>query len=129
MAAIPREEPRPPRQVVNGLPREVGRIVRRCLQKEPARRFQHMGDLKVALEELKEESSSGEWAERLTTGGLGQALPYVTAGRGLLVGGDLTALVGLLLGLNVGGLRDRSLTKALPELKQHALTANQARVR
>jgi hypothetical protein len=29
-----------------------------------------------------------------------------------------------MLGLNVGGLRDPLLTKAPPELKQHALTAN-----
>jgi len=37
--------------------------VHRCLRKEPARRFQTMADLKVALEELKDESDSG----RLTT--------------------------------------------------------------
>jgi hypothetical protein len=42
----------------------------------------------------------------------------------LLVGGALIALVGLLLGLNVGGLRDPLLTKPLPGLKQHALIAN-----
>jgi Tol biopolymer transport system component len=35
------------------------RIVARCLRKDRARRFQHMLDLKVALEELKEESDSG----------------------------------------------------------------------
>jgi Tol biopolymer transport system component len=32
----------------------------RCLRKDPDRRFQHMADLKVALEELKEESDSGK---------------------------------------------------------------------
>jgi len=60
IAAILREEPKPLSQVVEGLPREVERLVKRCLRKDPAHRFQHMDDLKVALEELKEESDSGE---------------------------------------------------------------------
>src|SRR5262249_27776400 len=46
-------------QVVQGLPRELDRIIGRCLRKSPERRFQTMADLKVALEELKEESNSG----------------------------------------------------------------------
>ncbi len=62
IAAILREEPKPLSQVVEGLPREVERLVKRCLRKDPAHRFQHMDDLKVALEELKEESDSGELA-------------------------------------------------------------------
>jgi len=63
IAAILREEPKPLSQVVEGLPREVERIVKRCLRKDPAHRFQHMDDLKVALDELKEESDSGELAD------------------------------------------------------------------
>jgi len=62
IAAILREEPKPLSQVVEGLSREVERIVKRCLRKDPAHRFQHMDDLKVALEESKEESDSGELA-------------------------------------------------------------------
>ena len=34
-------------------PPELERIILRCLRKDPARRFQSMDDLKVALEELK----------------------------------------------------------------------------
>jgi serine/threonine protein kinase len=64
IAAILREEPKPLSQVVEGLPREVERIVKRCLRKDPAHRVQHMDDLKVALEELKEESDSGAWHVR-----------------------------------------------------------------
>lgn len=59
MAAILKEEPRPPSQIAEGLPRELERIVRRCLRKDRSQRFQHMDDLKVALEELKQESDSG----------------------------------------------------------------------
>lgn len=57
--------------MVEGLVREVERIVRRCLRKDATRRFQHMDDLKAALEELKEESSFGKLAERLARGGRG----------------------------------------------------------
>jgi eukaryotic-like serine/threonine-protein kinase len=59
IASILREEPKPISQVAEGLPREVERIVRRCLRKDPEHRFHHMEDLRVALEELKEESDSG----------------------------------------------------------------------
>src|SRR5580698_7413427 len=59
LAAIVSQEPRPAGQVVEGLPSELDRILARCLRKDPARRFQTMADLKVALEELKEESQSG----------------------------------------------------------------------
>ena len=37
-------------------------MILRCLRKSPERRFQHMADLQVALEELKEESASGRLA-------------------------------------------------------------------
>ncbi len=59
IAAILRDEPKPISELVEGLPKEVERVVKRCLRKDPAHRFQHMDDLKVALEELKEESDSG----------------------------------------------------------------------
>jgi len=64
LAAIVNQEPRPATQLVEGLPSELDRVLARCLRKDPARRFQTMADLKVALEELKEESDSG----RLTAG-------------------------------------------------------------
>src|SRR6185369_11264398 len=49
----------PLRQVAPQVPAELERIVARCLRKDRDKRFQHMLDLKVALEELKEESDSG----------------------------------------------------------------------
>jgi len=59
IASILREDPKPLSQVAEGLPRDAEKIVRRCLRKDPEHRFQAMPDLKVALEELKEESDSG----------------------------------------------------------------------
>jgi eukaryotic-like serine/threonine-protein kinase len=62
LAAVLKDEPKPASQIALGLPKEVERLIRRCLHKDPAHRFQHMDDLKVALEELKEESDSGTLA-------------------------------------------------------------------
>jgi serine/threonine protein kinase/Tol biopolymer transport system component len=59
IASILREDPKPISQVSEGLPRDAEKIVRRCLRKDPEHRFHHMEDLRVALEELKEESDSG----------------------------------------------------------------------
>jgi serine/threonine protein kinase len=57
-----------PPALPEGTPGELERIVARCLRKDPARRFQHMDDVKVALEELKEESESGKLAGIPPTG-------------------------------------------------------------
>lgn len=62
MAAIVKDQQAPVRQLVPGLPAELERVLTRCLRKDPARRFQTMADLRVALEEVKEESESGSVA-------------------------------------------------------------------
>jgi Tol biopolymer transport system component/tRNA A-37 threonylcarbamoyl transferase component Bud32 len=62
LTAILHREPKPMRQIVPDVPPELERIVARCLRKDPARRFQGMDDLRVALEEVKEESESGPQA-------------------------------------------------------------------
>jgi serine/threonine protein kinase len=59
LAAILHQEPP---ALPEGAPSELERVLTRCLRKDPARRFQTMADLKVALEELKEEWDSGKLA-------------------------------------------------------------------
>jgi Tol biopolymer transport system component/tRNA A-37 threonylcarbamoyl transferase component Bud32 len=54
LAAVMRDEPPPIPQI----PHELERLIARCLRKDPARRAQHMADVKLAFEELKEESES-----------------------------------------------------------------------
>jgi eukaryotic-like serine/threonine-protein kinase len=49
------------------LPRELGRIVRRCLVKDPARRYQTAADLRNELEELKHDLDLGALAVANTT--------------------------------------------------------------
>jgi serine/threonine protein kinase len=59
LSAIVRDEPKPVSAIMPDVPRDLEKIIARCLRKDPARRFQHMADVKVTLEELKQESESG----------------------------------------------------------------------
>jgi Tol biopolymer transport system component len=58
LAAVLKEQPKPPSELAPAVPRDLERTVLRCLRKEPGRRFQHAADLKVDLQEVKEESDS-----------------------------------------------------------------------
>src|SRR5262249_46160103 len=60
LAAIMKQEPKALSQLVPEIPLDLEKIIGRCLRKAPERRWQHMADLKVALEDLKEESDSGK---------------------------------------------------------------------
>ena len=57
LAAILHLEPPP---LPAEIPQELERVVARCLRKDPSRRYQHMDDIKIALEELNEESDSAK---------------------------------------------------------------------
>jgi Tol biopolymer transport system component len=58
LSAIVYTEPKAPAEIVAGLPSELERVIRRCLRKDPAQRFQGMADLKVALAEVLDEMRS-----------------------------------------------------------------------
>jgi serine/threonine protein kinase len=62
ITAILRDEPLPVSTAVSDVPHDLERIINRCLRKDPARRFQNVADLRIALLELKEESDSGKLA-------------------------------------------------------------------
>ena len=55
LSAVLHTDPQPPSQTVPEVSPELDRIIGRCLKKDPERRWQTMVDLKVALEELREE--------------------------------------------------------------------------
>jgi serine/threonine protein kinase/dipeptidyl aminopeptidase/acylaminoacyl peptidase len=59
LTAIRTSEVEAPTQVVPGLSRDLDKLIVRCLRKNPERRWQSMADLKVALEDLREESQVG----------------------------------------------------------------------
>jgi eukaryotic-like serine/threonine-protein kinase len=60
LAAILHKEPTPLTELVSSIPPELERIVFRCLRKDPERRSQTMKDVRIALEELKDELESGQ---------------------------------------------------------------------
>src|SRR5713226_181020 len=59
LTKILNEDPTPPGQLAAAIPPEMEKLILRCLRKDPARRYQTMADLKVALEDLEAESASG----------------------------------------------------------------------
>src|SRR5258705_5724722 len=55
LAAVLNQEPEPLPATV---PHDLAKIIMRCLRKDPARRFKTMADLKVALQDVREESGA-----------------------------------------------------------------------
>jgi serine/threonine protein kinase len=58
LTAVVKDQPPAPRELAPGIPEALERIILRCLRKDPARRFQQMADVKIELEELKEDYDS-----------------------------------------------------------------------
>jgi Tol biopolymer transport system component len=91
LAAILRDDAKRPSDVRgDALPPDAERIVLKCLRKDPARRFQTASDLKVALEDVRDDVSSGSVSvPPLVATRRGIAAPYVT---GVLVIAGTAAL-------------------------------------
>ena len=68
LSKIVNDDPAPPSTLSVSVSPEVERTVLRCLRKDPARRYQTMADLKVALEDLATDSAA-------------VSLPAASAGR------------------------------------------------
>jgi TolB-like protein/tetratricopeptide (TPR) repeat protein/tRNA A-37 threonylcarbamoyl transferase component Bud32 len=62
LSSILKENPPPVTQINATLPRDMSRIVNRCLSKDPARRFQSALGLSTELAEVKQQLDSGELA-------------------------------------------------------------------
>ena len=82
LSAVLRDEPKRAGEILKDLPRDLDKIVMRCLCKDPNQRYQHAGDLKIDLQQVdpqrdKEESASGGPAARPNRRGL---LWLMTAG-------------------------------------------------
>jgi Flp pilus assembly protein TadD/TolB-like protein/predicted Ser/Thr protein kinase len=54
LSAVLSKDPVPVREIRKGINPDLARIVTRCLQKDPDRRYQKMSDVKAALEEVQE---------------------------------------------------------------------------
>jgi eukaryotic-like serine/threonine-protein kinase len=108
LSAVLHTEPKPPSQAVPDIPPELERIIARCLKKDPVRRWQSMADVKVALDELRDEmESSSIDPRRPISSGRPSALP---AKRWLVIG----ALSLLLIGLALGAYSGQSYLRSAP---------------
>ena len=97
LSAILSKEPTPISESVHDVPPELERILSRCLRKEPERRWQTMADVKVALDEIRQELdlASTSSIARSTV----RRIVSIKASRWLPV----SLAAGLLLGLLPGG--------------------------
>ncbi len=88
---------KPPLPLPPGVPAELGAVIARCLEKEPAKRYQTVQDLRTALEAVRTGTAS-TWA----------AWRYRVARRPWLVAASAAVIIAaMLFALNVGGLRTR----------------------
>ena len=99
LSAILRDDPKAPSDVAAHIPRELDKIVLRSLRKDPARRYQSMSDLRISLEDLKEESETG-----MARPAMAGRKMFVKRGRLLLTGALLLLLA--LLGVNLWRMRE-----------------------
>jgi serine/threonine-protein kinase len=58
LAAVLKGNPKPAGEVRHGLPRDLVKVIDRCLRKDPAWRYQSAADLKVSLSELEKDLDS-----------------------------------------------------------------------
>jgi eukaryotic-like serine/threonine-protein kinase len=110
LSAVLHKEPQPPSQAAPDIPQELDRIIARCMKKDPVRRWQSMADVKVALDELRDEmesSSADPGRPSLTLAGK-RAAPL--AKRWLILG----TLGLLLVGLGLGAYSARRYLRAAP---------------
>jgi predicted Ser/Thr protein kinase len=77
IAAVLRDEPKPLTDVAPAQPHELGRIITKCMRKDPARRFQGMADIGVALEDLREDAVSGHLTGPIAVEGRSRRRPWV----------------------------------------------------
>ena len=68
LSSILRDVPRPLAELNPRLPREFTRIVRRCLAKDPDERYQSAKDLRLDLEDLRQELGSSEQSRAAAEG-------------------------------------------------------------
>ncbi len=107
MSAILKEEPAELSEVARNVPPALERIVRHCLEKNPAQRFQSAGDLAFNLEALTESSAVSSVHKAQAAGQVGIAEPAVStaaAPEKIRTRSKLRELAGALLlsGLMIG---------------------------
>jgi eukaryotic-like serine/threonine-protein kinase len=124
LSAILHEEPKPVGEIMQAVPAELERLINRCLRKDPAKRFQYMADVKVALDELKEASDAGRATTvegAVKTASPSAWTPHAGTRRWIWAFAALPAVC--LLGVGILWFVKRGVVPP-PELTQRRLTMN-----
>jgi Tol biopolymer transport system component len=91
-ASIVSAEPAP---LGESVPAELRKVIERCMRKNPERRFQSMADVRVELEEIREESATG--GDAASTRTKTEKRPPMRASRLLLLAGVIAAIAAALV--------------------------------
>ena len=115
LAAVVEKDPQPPSESSSTTPPELDRLIARCLRKDVNRRSQNMADVKLALEELRDESESGKLprpAAAPVAGARRWVWPAVVIACVLIAAAALTWTY-----LNLGGTQSKApaLTRVSPD--------------
>jgi TolB-like protein/Flp pilus assembly protein TadD/predicted Ser/Thr protein kinase len=98
LGRVLKDDPRPAGELTRDLPPDLERVIDRCLRKDPERRAQHMGDVKLALEDISFPAARTTettrltfralwWKVALAVGGVAVATWLVVLGAGLVSNG------------------------------------------
>ena len=117
LGSILKEDPPPVTELDPSLPRHFGRILLRCLAKDPDRRYQTTLDLRNELEELKKEIDSGVHSARpagLQARKKGPSRLWMVLGLGAVLGFVLTFAIlrGFRTETTAGGHASMTMTSA-----------------
>ena len=91
LSAIIKDTPQSLSELRPAIPRDLAKIVRRCLAKDPERRFQSAKDLRNELEELKEDIGSGEIAAARTSSKKGSGRYAILAVLPIAISNPITS--------------------------------------
>jgi eukaryotic-like serine/threonine-protein kinase len=58
LGAVIHAQPKAPSALIPHVPSDLEKVILRCLRKDPDRRYQHMADVKVALQDIRDDTQS-----------------------------------------------------------------------
>ena len=121
IAAILEREPQPPSEVNARVSRDLEKVITRCLRKDPERRWQTMADMRVALEDVRDDPTSPA-ATRVSWWAMGRRPRLLVQPRLMLVLGASIAAIGA---LTLAAWWPASEPRSAPRPLQTRLTSNE----